>query len=77
MEAVLHLLKHQKLVGKDGYVLGADISKILLDLAKRNYSNIGKFRNLNIAMFKTIVLKKIFLVKLFLDLELCFSKVQY
>ena len=29
-----------KLVGKDGYVLGADISKILLDLAKRNYSNI-------------------------------------
>ena len=29
-----------KLVGKDGYVLGADISKILLDLAKKNYSNI-------------------------------------
>ena len=29
-----------KLVGKDGYVLGADISEILLDLAKKNYSNI-------------------------------------
>ena len=29
-----------KLVGKDGFVLGADISKILLDLAKRNFSNI-------------------------------------
>ena len=29
-----------KLVGKDGYVLGADISKILLDVAKRDYSNI-------------------------------------
>ena len=28
------------LVGKDGYVLGADISEILLDLAKKNYSNI-------------------------------------
>ena len=30
-----------KLVGKDGYVLGADISNILLDLARRNYSNIA------------------------------------
>ena len=29
-----------KLVGKDGYVLGADISEILLDLAKKNFSNI-------------------------------------
>ena len=29
-----------KLVGKNGYVLGADISKILLDLAKKNFSNI-------------------------------------
>ncbi len=29
-----------KLVGKDGYVFGADISEILLDLAKKNYSNI-------------------------------------
>ena len=29
-----------KLVGKDGYVLGADISKILLDLAKKNFSSI-------------------------------------
>ena len=32
--------KASKLVGKDGYVLGADISEILLDLAKKNYSNI-------------------------------------
>ena len=29
-----------KLAGKDGYVLGADISKILLNLAKKNFSNI-------------------------------------
>ena len=29
-----------KILGNDGYVLGADISKILLDLAKKNYSNI-------------------------------------
>ena len=29
-----------KLVGKNGYVLGADISKILLDLAEKHYSNI-------------------------------------
>ena len=29
-----------KLVGKDGYVLGADISEILLDLAKKKFSNI-------------------------------------
>ena len=29
-----------KIVGKYGYVLGADISKILLDLAKKNFSNI-------------------------------------
>ena len=29
-----------KLVGKDGYVLGADISEILLDLAKKNFSSI-------------------------------------
>ena len=29
-----------KLVGKDGYVLGADISEILLDLANKNFSNI-------------------------------------
>ena len=29
-----------KLVGENGYVIGADISKILLDLAKRKYSNI-------------------------------------
>ena len=29
-----------KLVGKDGYVLGADISEILLNLAKKNFSNI-------------------------------------
>ena len=32
--------KASKLVGKDGYVLGADISEILLDLAKKNFSNI-------------------------------------
>ena len=29
-----------KILGNDGYVLGADISKILLDLAVKNYSNI-------------------------------------
>ena len=29
-----------KILGNDGYVLGADISKILLDLAEKNYSNI-------------------------------------
>ena len=29
-----------KIVGKYGYVLGADISKILLDLAKKNFSSI-------------------------------------
>ena len=29
-----------KLVGENGYVIGADISEILLDLAKRKYSNI-------------------------------------
>ena len=29
-----------KLAGKDGYVLGVDISKILLNLAKKNFSNI-------------------------------------
>ena len=29
-----------KLAGKDGYVLGADISEILLNLAKKNFSNI-------------------------------------
>ena len=29
-----------KLVGKDGYVLGADISEILLDLANKKFSNI-------------------------------------
>ena len=29
-----------KLVGNNGYVLGADISQILLDLAEKNYSNI-------------------------------------
>ena len=29
-----------KLVGQNGYVIGADISEILLDLAKRKYSNI-------------------------------------
>ena len=29
-----------KLVGENGYVLGADISEILLSLAKKNYSNI-------------------------------------
>jgi ubiquinone/menaquinone biosynthesis C-methylase UbiE len=28
------------LVGENGYVIGADISEILLDLAKKNYSNI-------------------------------------
>ena len=32
------------LVGKDGYVLGADISEILLDLAKKNYSNIKNLK---------------------------------
>ena len=30
-----------KLAGKDGYVLGADISKILLNLSKKNFSNIN------------------------------------
>ena len=29
-----------KIVGKYGYVLGADISKVLLDLAKKNFSSI-------------------------------------
>ena len=29
-----------KLAGRDGYVLGADISEILLNLAKKNFSNI-------------------------------------
>ena len=29
-----------KILGNGGYVLGTDISKILLDLAKKNYSNI-------------------------------------
>ena len=33
-----------KLVGKDGHVLGADISEILLDLAKKNFSNIENLK---------------------------------
>tara|TARA_B100002051_G_scaffold77026_1_gene73580 strand:+ start:13 stop:861 length:849 start_codon:yes stop_codon:yes gene_type:complete len=33
-----------KILGNDGYVLGADISKILLDLAKKNYSNIKNLK---------------------------------
>ena len=30
-----------KILGNGGYVLGADISKILLDLAEKNYSSIN------------------------------------
>jgi len=33
-----------KLVGENGYVIGADISEILLDLAKRKYSNIKNLK---------------------------------
>ena len=33
-----------KLVGKDGHVLGADISEILLDLANKNFSNIENLK---------------------------------
>ena len=33
-----------QLVGENGYVLGADISNLLLDLAKKKYSTIKNFR---------------------------------
>ena len=62
-----------QLVGENGYVLGADISNLLLDLAKSKYSKIKNldFKNCDAENFN---FEKIILVKLYQDLELCFLK---
>ena len=48
-----------KLVGENGYVIGADISEILLDLAKTNYPNIKnlefKFQSLCMNLYDAII----------------------